>query len=136
MPKNDIKDMTILGLRIYNGILSVMYILIGCLMVFIMLLIFVDTKPVGNVYGTDGKTFIMILMFFVAFILLAFFAIHLTALITANKQTKWNWILQIISVCLGFTSMITIIPCVLLLIGLLSKETKEYYKVSIQAPTI
>lgn len=52
----------------------------------------------------------------------------LAGIIAVKKRTQWAWILQIVMVALGFGSIVTIVPCVFLLMGLISDEVQEYYK--------
>jgi cytochrome c biogenesis protein CcdA len=53
--------------------------------------------------------------------------ITLIAAIIVRKRSKFNWILQLVMVIPGLTSILLILPALYLMLGLLSKESKDYY---------
>ncbi|MBU0975227.1 MAG: hypothetical protein ABIE03_06335 [Patescibacteria group bacterium] len=114
---------TILGLRIYNGCMSVLFAIVlvsFCALPFI----FADQSneieaPAVLLIGGLVFVFLFILLFFVA---------HLIGALKAQVQKRWVWILQIILMGMGLGSVFSLIPCIILMINLLSDEVQEHYK--------
>ncbi|MBN2016370.1 hypothetical protein JW766_06105 [Candidatus Dojkabacteria bacterium] len=67
----------------------------------------------------------------VTVMLLPMIAVAITYIIGALKvytQKKSVWVLQIVLVAIGTSSLLTLVPCIFLLMSLLSDEVQDYYK--------
>ncbi len=117
MTKENIVPITIWSLRIYNGFMALLYL---CVTVLMTLVLLTGTK-------TTNRTAELITLIVFMAILIPLNLLHIVGLVFASKQKQWVWVLQIAVVCLGFGAILTMIPCVVLLILLISKEVKEYY---------
>lgn len=115
---------TLKWLRIYHlfsFISGIVVSLLLALMTFVLM---------GDVSAFDSQSeynfFVAIMFGTVAFILVCNF-ISLLAAVIVRKKTKVNWVFQLILVVGGFGSLLTIIPCIFLFLGLISEEGKNYY---------
>ncbi len=115
---------TIIGLRIYNAFMLFIYVACSGLMM-LMPFLSKSSKYLSSTSRFNNDDLIVAAVMLV--VLIPFVFIHLLALVIAGKQSRANWIFQIIVVALGFTSFLTLIPAIFLLIGLVSEETKAYY---------
>jgi hypothetical protein len=120
---NNTLQRTLMGLKIYNALMSLLYLCILCFMVSMPLLFDVGLVNERQPQASENFLFIVIM----AIVIIPFFLLFAIGFMFVDKQKKWAWIYQIVLVSLGFTSILTILPCVLLLIGLVSDEVKTYY---------
>jgi len=111
---------TILGLRIYNGCMSFLYFLV-----------FVLICPITIFAISDRETPIWFSVFCLGFILLICLGLlvaYIIGTLKASAQSKKVWVLQIVLVAIGLSSLLTIIPSIFLLIYLIDDEVQRYYK--------
>lgn len=59
-----------------------------------------------------------------------FLILQLAATVLMFFKGKLPYYAQVISIASGFTSLLTIVPCVFLLIAWLKDDVKEYYRIS------
>lgn len=126
MDKSGTVSLTLTGLRIYHVAMILIYIGVG---VFLAFLFAASPSTTSSMYARSSSgSSALAYLFLTALCLVPFIILEVIGLITVGKQTKGAWIFQIILVALGFTSLLTTIPCVFLLIGLVSKDVKAFYK--------
>ncbi|HUP45086.1 MAG TPA: hypothetical protein VM779_06200, partial [Thermoanaerobaculia bacterium] len=98
--------------KVYAGIMCLLYLLVIAGGVFFLL-----------IPATEEEAWIMGLVFFaIGLPLLAVFAASLFL-----PPKPWVWIYDIVLICLGFTSCLTLPFCIALLIFWLKPETKVYF---------
>lgn len=125
MSMNDTLKLTHIGLYIYHSFFLLMYVLAG--------LCFVVAIPLGMLSDSGESEpppawFALLCGGFFAIFFLIFILFHVIGLITVRRRTRGAWILQIVLVAFGFSSLLTVIPSVLLLVGLISQDVQDYYK--------
>lgn len=102
--------------RIYNGVMILIYLLS---MICIVPLFLLDPE-----IEFAGALFMISC---VSIFILPFFAFHAYLAFSVNKKSKFIYYGNIISFALGVSSLLTIVPAVLLIIKWVEPEIKEYY---------
>ena len=112
--KKKVKD-TLMWLKIYNASMAFLYFLaLGGITLMAAWLIMQGQQQ------TALPTPLLTVAFVLAFALgLIPFIVYLFGMLKVNERKKSIWILQIILVGLGIGSMLTLVPCIFLLINLL-----------------
>jgi hypothetical protein len=101
--------------KVYAAIMSFIYLLIIGLGFFFILM--------PDMADDEGEQwFVAIILFAVGFPLMALFAAGIFL-----SPKPWVWIYDLVLICLGFTSCLTLPFCIALLVFWLKPETKAYF---------
>ena len=113
------KPKVVTYMLIYNIFVFIIYLCsLGCVASVFLLVPDVDSE------SSDIFTWVCMGAIIIPFLLLQIiFAVLLFA------KGKIAYYSQIISLAIGFTSIITVIPCVFLLIEWIKEDVKEYYQI-------
>lgn len=120
---------TKIGLYIYNGLLFVVNLFFGLFLFSALSLAFVnEVYIVPDMNDQSPDPVLMVLSSLVVIFIFLLSAVHFVGLLTVGRQRAWVWVYQIIVVSLGFGSILTVVPSIFLLIGLLTQEVQDLYK--------
>lgn len=73
------------------------------------------------------QLFYVIIIGFAALFILLTAIFQLLVLVNASKPKRWVYFLGIVSIVIGLTSLLTMIPGIVALIKLMDQEAKDYY---------
>jgi len=136
---------TILGLRVFHGFIFLLY---TCSLVLVLILGYASYQDSVTYYnaGTSinstinalqhqyisksvpsNPTTTVIVFGIFAAVLLVFIFLYFIGLLTAHVRSKVNWVFQLILCIISTSGLLTLIPAALLIVGLVSNETRDYY---------
>lgn len=117
---------TINYVKIYNIALLVLYIVSSLCIGFLLLIL--SGLAGSDTTSTDIETSELVaIVAITSCMFLVFISIHAISLLFLRRQTKANWIFQLIVISLGLTSILVLPFSIILLLRWTNDEVKAYF---------